>query len=346
MKKIIFLMLIFLTSFSLFAQNVINPNDATVQQILIPKEVFVGDTVNLKYSFRTTVDLFALADKSKIKNDTIVIDPENKQLELYKKFCTIKNIQLIRNGLNYTIDIIFIPWQTGELDFAKLDLTAILAEDDVSSEVHFYVDFAPVTVDSLSEYLGVTTLRPPAPPVTVPGTNYWIWSIIILILVILILAGMLSAKMPKIIAAWERWKKMAGYSRNARNAVASLRKLSRKKNCSDKDFGELWQKILRIYLNYRFNYSFNSVPGSLVSDTIRTVTGDMFTDTQQIAIETLSQYFTRTDYIRYAQGSIDSNELPVEEHKAVFADGERKKIYKDTVEVISTLEKNPEGETV
>lgn len=344
MKKQFFL----LTFFFLFlfgavqnisAQNIMNHSDPTVQQIIIPKEIYVGDTANLKFNFRTNIDLYAFADKVPVKNDVITIDVEDENFTSFCENCTLKKLEIIRNGLNYSIDIVFIPWVTGEIDFETIDLMKYLCNGE---EMHFYIDFIPFTISSLSESLGVSSLKPPAPPFTVPGTNYWIWSLVIAIIIILILAGMLSARMPKIIAAYERWKKHAGYSRNARSAVVSLTKLIKRKNLEDSMFAEYWQKIVRRYLNYRFNHSFNSVPSSKISESIRNITGDMLSTEQEIALMSLSQIFIRTDYIRFAKDSIDSKQLPVEEHKALFVENEKEKLIQKTEKFISVLEKEPE----
>lgn len=328
---------------NLSAQNIMNQADPTVQQIIFPKEIFVGDTANLKFNFRTNIDIYAFVNKYAVKNDVISIDVEDEKFKSFCENCTFKKFDIIRSGLNYTVDIVFIPWTTGEVDFETIDLISYLYEDeDNPSELKFYIDFIPFTISSLSESLGVSTLKPPAPPFTVPGTNYWIWSLIIAIVIILILAGMISAKMPKIIAAYERWKKQAGYSRNARVAVVDLSKLLRKKSITDSSFAELWQKIVRRYLNYRFNHSFSSVPSSAITDAIRNLTGEMIPEEQQAALETLSQKFIRTDYIRFAHDSIDSKQLPVEEHKALFMENEKAELVQQTEEIIASLEKEPE----
>ncbi len=328
---------------NLSAQNIMNQADPTVQQIIFPKEIYVGDTANLKFSFRTNIDIYAFVNKYAVKNDVISIDVEDEKFKSFCENCTFKKFDIIRNGLNYTIDIVFIPWTTGEVDFDTIDLISYLYEDeDNPSEMKFYIDFVPFTISSLSESLGVSTLKPPAPPFTVPGTNYWIWSLIIGIVILLILAGMISAKMPKIIAAYERWKKQAGYSRNARIAESSLSKLLRKKSITDSSFAELWQKIVRRYLNYRFNHSFSSVPSSKITNVIRELTGDMLSAEQETALMSLSQKFIRTDYIRFAHDSIDSKQLPVEEHKALFMENEKIKLVQETEEFIAAMEKEPE----
>ena len=55
-------------------------------------------------------------------------------------------------------------------------------------------------------------------------------------------------------------------------------------------------------------------------------------------LEKLSALFLRTDYIRYAAGSIDSMLLPAEEHKAEFIDGEKKSLIEMSLNILDGLE--------
>ncbi len=60
------------------------------------------------------------------------------------------------------------------------------------------------------------------------------------------------------------------------------------------------------------------------------------------ALEEIMQSFIRTDYIRFAFGSLDSQTFPREEHEAVFLAGEKENLVKRTVKDIETLEKEEE----
>ena len=47
----------------------------------------------------------------------------------------------------------------------------------------------------------------------------------------------------------------------------------------------------------------------------------------------------RTDYIRFASGSIDSKLLPAETHQALFVENEKKSMVAETYKIIDLLEK-------
>lgn len=328
-QALFFVLIILLSNSGLYAQ--------AVQQILIPKEVFVGDTAQLKYSFRSAVDLFAFSEDYVVENETLEISPALSVFSSLSENCTIESITLSRNGLNYTLDILFIPWMPGEITFPSIDLVEAISEStgkDLANEVVFYADIKSVQIASLSQRLEVTEMRPPAPPLTVPGTNYWIWSIIILFLVLLILIGMFVNKIQQMARLWESWRRRTGNFLNARTTVSKIRRILRKKKDTDMDFAYKWQSSMRVYLEHRFNESFDSVPSSRIVEKIRTITGDMLSGEQQCALEELSGQFRRTDYIRFAQGSIDMQSVPLE----------RNDMISQTEDIISVLEKKPESE--
>ena len=112
-----------------------------------------------------------------------------------------------------------------------------------------------------------------------------------------------------------------------------------KKKISDSEFCESWQKIVRAYLEFRFKISFASVTGRNIEKKIQTVTGGYMTDRQEENIELLTSLFVRTDYIRFAEGSIDSKMLPMEEHQASFLKGEKKSMISSMHGIIDTFEK-------
>ena len=56
------------------------------------------------------------------------------------------------------------------------------------------------------------------------------------------------------------------------------------------------------------------------------------------ALISLVQLFKRTDYIKFARGSIDSRLLPASEHETVLGKYERKSIVKSTDSLIQKIE--------
>ena len=156
-------------------------------------------------------------------------------------------------------------------------------------------------------------------------------------LILLILVGIVIARFSLIAKKLIELKENIGFSRNV---VLTKRKLYalKKKNYSDIEFACAWQQIMRNYLEYRFGNSFASVTASSFVSVISNMTGDMLNMEQENAVFSLQGVFRRTDYIRYAGGSIDSEQLPAEEHRAMFMQGERERIIELSVSDIEGLE--------
>ena len=321
-------------------------------QVLVPKEMYVGDTAEIQYSFRSAVDFFVLADEKMVKGDTLTLNLSSMGFSSLADACTVNRATLSRSDLNYTLVISITPWKPGTIDFAPFDLDAACratknAAGGVSpgDEVHFYIDLAPVVVSSLSEKMGVTTLKPPVPPLTVPGTNYIVWLLVILLLILLVVVGAVIVKLPSIIKKWGELRTHAGFIKNARVTKRRLRRLCNKQGIDDKQFALRWQQIMRVYLEYRFATSFATIPSSKITAVIDEVTGGMFSETQQNAIDDIASLFVRTDYIRFATGSIDSQLLPLQEHQTSFMEKERDKIIDRSQKSILILEKNEDETT-
>ena len=128
MKKVFLLLFCFVLSGSFcFAQNLASKNSSSnsAVQILMPKNVYVGDRCELKYVFHTDVDLF----ENKISGTDI------KTLELLTDWpafnkmsekCLVYRVVLEHIGFEYTLTVFFIPWQTGVLDFSSFDLSNLV----------------------------------------------------------------------------------------------------------------------------------------------------------------------------------------------------------------------------
>ena len=115
--------------------------------------------------------------------------------------------------------------------------------------------------------------------------------------------------------------------------------LSRNKKNSDIEFCIAWQKIIRSYLTLRLAKNFSCIPSSAISKAIHSA---FYADTKEFIpinfISTLSLLFKRTDYIKFAAGSIDSKLQPAVEHETVLSKNERSSIINETVTSIQILE--------
>ena len=306
---------------------------AMAQQMLVPKEIYVGDRAQLRYMFQSPIDFFSFSHEG--AGDTLSFDVNAPFFRAQAEKCTVQEVLLQRVGITYTLLITFVPWKPGEIDFGSLNVSELCGakEGDPSYEL----TLAPVIVSSLVEKTGVHSLRSPLAPFLLPGTNYVLWFLIIAVLLLLCLMGVVIARFSSIIIFIMSLRERFGYYRNASHTRKALSLLG-KKDCEDMQFAQDWQKIMRAYLQYRFKTSFVSVTSQRVLNVISLATGDMLNIEQENAVMSLQSLFVRTDYIRYAANSIDSRSLPAVDHLAQFADGERQHIIEFSVMDISALE--------
>lgn len=326
-------------------------SDEDIQQVLTPKEVFVGDTAQITYSFRSAVDFFAFADKQRISGDTLTLTLTQKAFTSVADKCSLINVVLKREDLSYTLIVTFIPWKTGVIDLGPFDLYTATRNSDASNtvepkkdDVTFVIDLAPIKVASLVERTGARSLKPPVPPMTVPGTNYLVWSLIIMLILLLIGAGVVLTKLQQLVQKIQIWKKQIGFYRNSNSTYKKLRKLSENTDFDDGAFASEWQLIMRTYLEKRFGTSFSAIPASKIVLQIISCTGDMLSPELQNVVTTLSGLFYRTDYIRFAVGSVDSELLPAQEHQASFLEQERAQLIERTNDIVKQLEMKDEKE--
>ncbi|MCR5318850.1 MAG: hypothetical protein K6E22_11540 [Treponema sp.] len=318
-----------------------------VSQILIPREVYVGDTAELRFSFNAPVDLFAGVPAEKINDGELLLNTESSSFRMQNY--DVKQVSLRLIGRTYTLSLVFVPWVTGTIKFPAFDLNALIhSETKVSlpaelADKPFVIELQPVEVLSLVKKYNALTLRSPLPPSLLPGTNYIVWSLIILVILLIFAVIFVLAKFPMISEKFYSLSDSLALVKNARQAKHKIRALLKKK-CSDAEFAQQWQAITRKYLSARFSTPFNSIATNSIAKRIMNVTGNFMSGEQEDSVISLTSLFTRTDYIRFARNSIDSRLLPSEEHEAAFYPGEKEVIAKLTIDAISNLEANPKGE--
>ncbi|MBQ9539686.1 MAG: hypothetical protein IJU95_10510 [Treponema sp.] len=337
MRKGLLIILAFLF-FPLAAQELV---PSSVKQSLIPKEIYVGDTAQLSCSFHSDVDFYLLAQRagavSKMEGGVLYLDISDGYFNQMEPRCTVSSLSMSQVGTTYTLVLRFIPWRTGSLEFIPLDMARLCHAD-----TGMLVTLEPVQVLSLAKKLGTETLRPVAPPILLPGTNYIVWSIIVLLIVLLVLLAIFAMNFSSAIKRMIIFKEKMGYSYNAFISRRKLRGLLKKDWEADSDFAQGWQLVMRGYLNYRFNCSFFSVTSKDIFKIITEATGDMLDIEQENAVLSVQAAFIRTDYIRYAKDSPDSRKLPAQDHEAAFNPGEKESIVELSLGDIAELERERE----
>lgn len=312
----------------------------SARQTLLPKEIYVGDTAQLSYVFQCQVDLYSLARKgggvSRMEGGILFFDISGGYFARMEDECSVTQLSMRQVGMTYTIVLDFIPWRPGKLEFIPLDMGKLCRTD-----TDIIISLEPVEVLSLSEKLGANSLRPPASPLLLPGTNYIVWTIIMLSVALLVLLAILAMNFSAALKGAILLKERMGYRRNAVHTRRRLKGLL-KAGSSDADFAQGWQKIMREYMDYRFSMSFRSVTSKDIYRIVALATGDMLDIEQENAVLSIQSLFVRTDYIRYAKDSPDSQKLPLQDHEAAFAPEEKDTLVQLTIEDIGELEKERE----
>ncbi len=332
--------LVLVLSLSLIHLSAQESERPAYRQTLVPKEIYVGDTAQLSYSFQSQTDFYALAraggGASKLEGGILYFDISGGYFKPMDSYCSVTQLSMRQVGMTYTLVLNFVPWKTGRLDFIPLDMGKLCKADCGT-----VIRLDPIEVLSLSEKLGVTTLRPPAPPLLLPGTNYIVWILIILLVLLLGIFAMLAVNFSATVRHAVLLRERIGYRRNAFMTRLRLKKLLKAQK-DDPDFARDWQQVVRSYLNYRFGISFFSVTSRDIYRAVSQATGDMLGIEQENAVLSLQSVFIRTDYIRYAKDSPDSRKLPAEDHEAAFTSGERERLIELSLMDIGELEKERE----
>nr|WP_180485209.1 hypothetical protein [Treponema socranskii] len=299
-------------------------------QVVMPKTIYVGDRAELSYTFRSAVDFFA------DMNDSILsrkIPLKSLPFETDTDDYTILDASLERNGLLYTFRLFFIPWNTGSIDFPMFDISAAVYG---GAAAPFIIDVQSVEVSSILQDQDEAQLRASMGPLLLPGTMYALYFAALLSVILLIVIFRLVVKRESVRDAYKTWKLLRLYAKNAKELYRSLKRLERAgKKIDDAEFCTELQQLIRRYLDFRFGYRFSAVSSPAIMDTFEKIMADAMSEKTQSGAMSLAAVLRRTDYVRYARGSIDSKKEPAEEFAADLKTDERSsliRIVRDAVE--------------
>lgn len=348
MKKLVSFLfsLILFFSFS-YAQDY---EDAS--QVILPIDVYIGDHAEIRYSFRSAIDFFPGQEEVEHK------DLENPFAGLEDNFSVVK-AELYRDNMEYTVRFVIVPWKVGTISFPSFDLNKALglksaeqfSDSEEINEPEFIVALYPVQIKSIVEKTGNTQMMPPVPPIIIPGTTYVIFVIILGTLIILILLFRFLFRFNSIRQKWNLYLQKRAYVKNADEAVKKIKKLLKGAKVTDIEFCSTLQSITRDYLDFRFDYRFSAMPSSSIPKVFVNICAGEIPSEISEAVENITAMFVRTDYIRYAHDSIDSQLYPPQEHQAALIKHERRHLAQMIIDAIESFESEEnnvgqEGENV
>ena len=281
------------------------------QQVLVPKQVYIGDRAELRCTFSTA---------AKIKAEGFCGELDYSQYD-------IKDVKLQPSGVNsYTLTIAFVPWRTGDIIIPDYKLSAEAGADGIEvADNELLIHFNPVNIVSLTQKDSITSLRESASPLLLPGTIYKLYGSLIAAVLLLIVAIRLIVKHKDVAFFVSRLVSSVKNNSNRRRTLKQLGKIAKNTQLADNDAAAEIQKTLRTYLEKRFDYPFSKTVTSELSAVFTKLTGGLLSEEKQDAYDDIVIAFVRTDYIRYSSVS-------------KFGDDEKPMLVKKLINDIETIE--------
>ena len=199
-------------------------------QVLVPQNVYIGDSAELRVSFSSENAHKLLKDSSLVE-----LPLSNFVEDLQFQDYQIEKITLLSNGQNnYNFVITFIPWKTGNINFPNYNL---LPEENV------ILKFETVSISSLLKDESVG-LQEQAAPLLLPGTAYKVYGILILSILVLFVGIRLIVKRDSVSSHIKRRKLLKKYKKNKKSTIKNLSKILKNKDLSDVDFASNIQNAM------------------------------------------------------------------------------------------------------
>ncbi len=324
-----FFMAIFFCPNFVFSQNA-----SDISQTLVPLEVYVGDVAEIRYNFK--LDLKIPAEE----NFEMEINVEKIPFENISDALVVKSARFFRRGDDFTFALKFIPWRTGTISFPQFNLYSALNFDEaaIDENFSFNISLSPIEIKSVVEKTGRAEIQGPLPPLMIPGTSYVIFALVVV--AVIFLAAIFRALLK--FHDLKRWFSQMKIRRlRRRNSIITLRKLKkllRNQNLSDIEFCARLQNVTRAYLSFRFDFPFESESALGMPQAFQKIFLGEIPDFVFPVLDDLTSAFIRTDYIRYAHGSLDESREPKAEHEANLAHGERKSLTATIAKAVKIFE--------
>lgn len=268
------------------------------QQVLIPKQVYIGDSAELRCTFNySSQNLRELT-----QNGTAKLPFAGFQQELNYQDYEIKSVDISPAGVDYyQFTITFVPWKTGEIIFPDYSLNDITLK------------FEPVNIVSLTEQQSISTIQETTAPLLLPGTTYKLYALLIFVVLFLIAFVRLIIHHNEFIFFLKNLKLKIKYKKNASVTRKKLTALLSSDDATTKQVASDIQNIMRNYLEVRFAYPFTRCVTSELMKGFDEATRGLLSEEKELAFEGFVAAFVRTDYLRYAS----QNEFEPDEKKRI-----------------------------
>ncbi len=289
---------------------------------IIPNEVYIGDTAEIRFSFTWDGSLFVEESSlTKINQGTLNSTLQNDY--------TIKSMELYPSADGYTFSLVFSPWIIGSLDIQPINIASIF---DLTTD-SLIIDIPEIEINSIFSVINEEKiLQEPVGPVVIPGTSYLLIAISTAILIVLILVIVVLVRIKTIKRSIKKVITAILLSNNVKKACKKLALLTKQINeLENKDFASQLSQIIRMYLEKHFSHPFTAE----TTTNFPAVFEDIFKNTEALNekeyLKNLYEICTICDIWHYREDETEYTKI----------DNEKKlDLIKNTQEVFLFLEKS------
>ena len=282
--------------------------EVKTQHILMPKQVYIGDTAELRCTFNSSAKNLKLLTQDGTAKLSLDLFGEALDFSNFE----VKQISLSPAGVDfYQLTVTFVPWKTGSLQFPPV----ILGDT--------FIEFQPVEIKSLLSEKQ-TALKESEPPILLPGTTYKLYAAAIISVILLILIIRLIIKHRSVSFFIKNLILMLKCWRSRKVTEKKLTAQLYDTTLTDKVWAENTQKLMRKYLSIKYQIDFSKKASSEILPAILEITAGLLEDKNE-SLGRIAEIFVRTDYIRYSA-----------ENKLL--DGEKHQLTADLLNAIERIE--------
>lgn len=311
-------------------ERVLSPVEWTV----LPKEVYVGDQVELRCVIAPGFELLPgdvdFVTRSFLADEIWGVQDVGSRQKLTARQedfpLTVHSISLQRIDQGYSVSLMLTPWQPGEIEPGYLEVTALPEVRGFLEKIRgpVLVQLPKIPIASLADQTDARQLRPVAPPVLVPGSIYVVYGLAVVALVLLVGLVVLLARFQQVRLFFKGLASRIRLSRNYRIAVRQLKRL-RGQPLDHRELAARLASIARTYLEGRFARPFTAAATSEIMLLLDEIFVGMLSDQQLELVERLLVLLRRCDYLRYAPA-------------AVMLEGEKERLIQSMEEFIGCME--------
>lgn len=269
---------------------------------VIPRDVFIGDEMEIRYSFASSDELLPSAEEP-----LSIQVPDTDDM-------TVLDMQLSKEFDRYVLSGSCIAWRTGKVQLPEIDVQQFnpLLEEPV------LINVPPVTILSVVDYTGKKELRPALAPLVIPGTTWIIYVIIIICVILFVILIVILFRFNAFRSRFIALFSSVLIARNYRILKRRMKRFLKKYMASETEvFATELAHFIRGYMSVRFKTDFDAVTASEFFFVFEGIMNHTGSQESSGATEQIADILLRCDYVRFSGDSGEAGLLSENERSGM-----------------------------